>query len=413
MKKPISILVAVAALLCMWTSCTQNEETGSLQFGLEWSDDSELKSAVADYHVTAALITITGENGEVIYDKEYLPIYQFGDAYTTRSLELPLGGYLLTEFMLVDSSGVVIWATPKAGSPLAHLVNQPLPIPFFISAQQTTSLAVEVIRVRDYPPADFGYVNFHIGFVDRFCLKVFYSTRCMELWNDSIMGPDGSTAPIYQPMLTIWSEDRMLVHAPLMAGLNHYDVPVVDSWYKIIATDCQGQMVYENIFPLRELLEHRCADIFPPLLIYRDPVPGIIITPEDLTEPTIKQGVFGSISVPVDDTLYTPNGDFFPLFRDIYFFPYSVMDSIYTFAPVDCYFPPELLPMPPVAIVRTNSSGYFQVPLPVGEYLYLVKEEDRFYVDAFISSHRPGYVKVYPEEVTHLMIHIIDCSMWM
>jgi hypothetical protein len=156
-----------------------------------------------------------------------------------------------------------------------------------------------------------------------------------------------------------------------------------------------------------------------------------------LKEPTIKQGVFGSITLPVDDPLpaddteYTEDGtipsnnqsgdetvpteedDVYPVIRDIYFYPYTLIDSVRTFGPVDCYFPADFLPMKPVAIVRSNSDGYFQVPLDVGEYLYLVKEGNHYYMDAYISSHLPGFVKVYPEEVTRLLIHLIDCTMWM
>ena len=413
MKKSIIILATVAAMVSVWPSCTQTEETGEVKFGLELSDDSNLKSAVAEYNVTAALVTIISETGELIYDKEYLPIYRFGTIYTSKSLKLPMGEFQLTEFMLIDSTGEVLWATPKAGSRLAHLVRQPLPIHFIVSPDETTSLDVQVIRVKDYPPSDFGYVEFNIGFVDRFCLKVFYSSRCMEEWNDSIMGPDGSGAPVHQPMLTIWLGERMLIHEPLNAGLNRYSVPMVAEWYLITATDCHGQVIYEMKFPLKELLEHRCAENFAPLMIYRDPIPGIIITPEGLKEPTIKQGVFGSITLPVDHALQTENYDVYPVIRDIYFYPYTLMDSVRTFAPIDCYFPAEYLPMEPVAIVRSNSDGYFQVPLDEGEYLYLVKEGDRYYMDAYISSHLPGFVKVYPLEVTKLLIHVIDCSMWM
>lgn len=404
---------AVTAMMLIWPSCTQVEETGKLQFGLELSDDSTLKSVVNGYNVTAALVTIISETGELIYDKEPLPIYRFGNEYTTKSLELPMGKFQLSEFMLIDSSGIVLWATPREGSNLAHLVRHPLPISFRISPEQTTNLNIQVIRVKDHPPADFGYVNFDIGFVERFCLKVFYSSRCMEEWNDSILGSDGSGAPVFQPMLTIWSGERMLVHKPLVAGLNRYVIPMVTNWYRLTATDCHGQVIYEERLPLYELLAHRCLDNFEPLMIYRDPVPGIIITPEGLKEPTIRQGVFGSITVPVDDTLYTENGDIYPVIRDLYFYPYTVMDSVMTFAPVDCYFPQEFLPTEPVAIVRSNSDGFFQVPLPEGDYLYLVKEGDRYYMDAYVSSHLPGFVKVYPGEVTWLKIHVIDCSMWM
>jgi len=102
-----------------------------------------------------------------------------------------------------------------------------------------------------------------------------------------------------------------------------------------------------------------------------------------------------------------------PVVRDLYILPYSVLDSIYALAPINCYFPMDLSQMDPLAIVRSNSDGFFQLSLEPGEYLYLVKEGDRYYMDAYISSHRPGYVMVYPEELTKLLIHIIDCSMWM
>ena len=422
MKKSIFLIAAVTAMVLMWPSCNQIEETGELQFGLEMSDDSNLKSAEtdpsmnsaeADYNVTAALVSIISETGEVIYDKEYVDLYKFGGQYTTKSLKLPMGEFQLTEFMLIDAMGQVLWATPREGSNLAHLVRQPLPIPFIISPDETTSLDIQVIRVKDHPPSEFGYVDFYIGFVDRFCLKVFYSSRCMEEWNDSIMGPDGSGAPVHQPMLTISSEDRILIHEPLAAGLNQYGIPMVTDWYVITATDCHGQVIYEMKFPVNELLAHRCGDAFLPLVIYRDPVPGIIVTPEGLTEPTIRQGVFGSITIPVDNSLDTDIYNIYPVVRDVYFYPYSVVESIQTFAPMGCYFPADALGMDPLLIVRSNSDGYFQAPLDVGTYLYLVKDGDRYYMDSYVSSHPPGFVMVYPEEITKLLIHIVDCSMWM
>jgi len=198
MKRTIWIVASIALLVAGLSSCNQAEESGTLQFGLELSDDSALKSAVNDYHISDALVTIVSENGELIYDKEKLPIYRFGNQFTTQSLKLPVGEFQLTEFMLIDSTGIVLWATPKIGSPLAHLVRHPLPLHFAISHEETTNLDIQVIRVKDHPPGDFGYVNFDIGFVDRFCLKIFYSSRCFEEWNDSILTP-GPEHPFTNP----------------------------------------------------------------------------------------------------------------------------------------------------------------------------------------------------------------------
>ncbi len=411
MKNSVFIIITFAVMMVSWPSCTQPGENGKLQFGLELSNDSEMKSAVADRNIAEALVSITGMNGELIFEKEPLPIYKFGEQYTTRSLKLPVGEFHLTEFMLIDESGIVLWATPMEDSRLAHLVRHPLPVHFGISHEQTTNLNIQVIRVNDHPPADFGYVSFDIGFVERFCLKVLHSSRCMEEWNDSILGPDGSMAPIHQPRFTMYLGNRLVVDEPLNQGLNHFAVPMMYDWYLLSATDCHGQLFYEEKIHLKELVNHRCTPDYPPLVISHDPDSGIIITPEGLYEPTISQGVFGSILQPLDNYM-TDQPDVWPVIRDIHFYPYAIMDSIYTFAPMDCYFPLEMIHMDPVAIVRTNSDGYFQVPLEVGEYLYLVKEDDRYYINFSDSSRRPGHVMVYPKEVTELWIHLVDCSMW-
>lgn len=418
MKKSILITATLVTMVLTWPSCKQVEEEGSIQFGLELSEDSALKSTSSDQstaldqRISAALVTIKDRNGKLIFDKEYLQVFKFGEQFTTRTLKIPVGNFQLTEFMLIDSSGTVLWATPVEGSKLAHLVREPLPVPIEVSADHTTSVYLQVVSVGDHPPADFGYVNFNIGFVDRFCLQVSYSSRCLEEWPDSILGPDGGRAPVHQPRLTITTGDRVVLSEPLNQGLNRYMVPLMDRWYVITATDCRGNMVYMKKFPALELMKFRCGDQFKPLVIYRD-TPNVIVTPEGLLEPNIKQGIFGMITVPVDDSTDTERYDTRPVVRDLYILPYSVLDSIYTFAPVDCYFPMDLIRMDPLAIVRSNSDGFFQLPLKAGEYLYLVKEGDRYYMDAYVSSHRPGYVRVFPEELTELLIHVIDCSMWM
>ncbi len=291
MKNRIFLTAALIAMAIGWPSCTQEEEAGSIQFGLNLSDDAALKSAASDARVAAALVTVQSENGELTCDKEYLPVYKFGGEYTTKSLKIPVGRHRLIEFMLVDSSGTVLWATPVEGSDLAHLVRQPLPIPFSIGTKENTTLSLQVIRVKDHPPADFGYVNFNIGFVDRFCLKVFYFSRCVEEW------PEGLMAPQHQPRLTIHAGDRMLLDEPLNPGLNRYIVPVMARWYVLTATDCHGNVIYMERIPAKEMLMHRCADSFEPLVISRDQ-PDILVTPEGMSEPTIKQGVFGTVVVP-------------------------------------------------------------------------------------------------------------------
>ena len=338
----------------------------------------------------------------------------------TRSLEMPVGKYMLSEFMLVDSMGNVIWATPREGSGLAHLVNKPLPLHFGIGDGTTTSLRIQVIRVLNYSPGDFGYVEFNIGFVERMCLKVFNASRMMDCYGDSILGPDGNwTMPWHQPTLSFFANGRHLLSEPLAAGLNKYLLPVAAETreglpvsYLLVATNCMGDSINVGTYSLKELMMHRCGDQFEPLVIHPGGEPGVLITPEGMLEPDIRQGIHGFISMDYLDSYM--DSTFVPLtVFDLHIFPYHVVDSILTMAPIDCYMSPDLVPWEPLAIVRTNSHGFYQLPLDPGEYYYMVRMENGYYLDAYISSRRPGYVKVLPGELTELIIRLTDCSRWM
>jgi hypothetical protein len=413
MKKYYASIAAAALLLLIGSSCTVQEERGTLRFGIQQNGSETMKAALADGRIDAALVTIVGEDGQLLYDKERLAIYSFGEGYITTSLELPEGNFHLDEFMLIDSAGVVRWATPRSGSGLAHLVSRPLPLLFGIIPGETTRVMIEVVRTLDYQPSDFGYASFDIGFVERFCLKVSYQSNCLEEWNDSILGPDGSEAPVFMPMLSIWSRDRRVLHEPLNPGLNRYQVPLMEDLYYLEATDCRGQVVYRQRMGLDQLLEYPCRDNAPALVIRRDSVPAIPVTPEGLTQPTISQGVFGQLFLGLDDFMLIDSTGQMPLVRDIYFYPYAVMDSFRVMGPVDCHFPIQMLWAEPVAAVRSNSEGYYQIRLPEGEYLCLVEDGDQYYLDRFGNSDRPGYVRVFRDSVTIYYINLIDCSMWM
>lgn len=413
MKNRWTFMTLAALFFTGLFSCNVREETGSLQLGITDTIEETLKSAASGLRITAALVTITAEDGQPIYEKERISLYNFGDSYTSSSLELPAGNFQLAEFMLIDSAGVVRWATPRHGSELAGLVGQPLPRSFGIRPDETTTLMMEVVRIGEYQPSDFGYASFEIAFIERFCFQVYYESDCLDQWNDSILGPDGSEAPVYRPMLSIWSQDRRLLYEPLDQGFNRYQMPLMDGVFYLEATDCRGEVVYRGRAGLDQLLAYPCRDNAPALLIYRDSVPEILITPEGLTGPTIAQGVFGKLTLGLDDFMLIDTTDIMPVVRNIYFYPYAVVDSIYAMSPIDCHFPIQLIGTDPVAVVRTNSEGVYQIRLGEGEYLYLVEDGDQYYLDAYVSSHRPGHVEVFKDSVTERHIHLIDCSMWM
>jgi hypothetical protein len=415
MKKSILAFVFLAVTsVVLIQSCNQIDETGTIQFGLEeFIEDAQLKSATTDARPVEALVSIMDANGELVYDKETLPLYRFGDELITKSLKLRVGKFSLVEFMLTDSSGTVLWATPKEGSPLAHLVRQPLPKDFRVGANETTRLPVEVVRVGSHPPQDFGYVAFDIHFVKHFCLQVFFSTRCME-YNDSIytLNANGSFAPVYMPRLMVWTGNQSVLDEYMAPGLNTYTLPMSQDPYHLMAIDCRMDTIFVGKFTVMELLQHRCGPDYSPLVIH-NAQDSVYVTPEGLMEPDISQGVFGRITKPVPDTTMTEEYAFEGVVRDIYFFqPYTLLDSLAMVnSVINCIWP--WMPSDPVFISRSNSDGYFQAPLAVGTYLYMVKVQGGFFIDLYISSHEPGMVTVNENMVTGLNIHLIDCSMWM
>lgn len=414
MKKTIFPFLLLTLLsFVSWQSCNRFEETGSISFGMEdFSGEQTLKSTPG-VRPFEALVTIIDENGQTIFDKEPLPLYNFGNELVTKSLELPVGTFSLEEFMLVDTMGNVLWAAPREGSGLAGLVEDPLPIYFGVSASQTTRVRVEVVGVDGYQPSDFGYASFVVDFVNRFCLKVYYESCHPVDWNDTIINPDGSLRYYCSPRLLAWTGGHKVLDQVLYYGLNQYPLPISETGYRLAAVNCLGDTFYHRRLTLEELLLHRCRPECEPLYIHDgNPDSLVYITPEGLTEPTINQGVFGMITGPAADSTNTGEYGVKPLVRDVYFFPYYALDSILIWmGPQTCLYP-EVLPFPPLFISRSNTSGYFQAELDPGIYLYMVKEEGGFYIDLYISSRIPGRVEVYENEVTKLYIHVIDCSMW-
>jgi hypothetical protein len=417
MKNYLPILALACAGILFLSSCNQEEQYGNLKFGLDLGQQASLKSSMDDRELVGALVSIRDANGMMVVEKEYLELISFGGQYVTRSLELRAGEYFLSEFMLLGPDGEVLWATPKEGSNLAHLVDQPLPVFFGIHPDETTGLDIQVVRVDRYTPGDFGYAQFQIDFVDRFCLKVFLNAAFLDTGNDTTPGWYPPGVPVYQPRIIILAGDRLVLDRALDPGINFLNLPILDAYYHVSAYGYHQEELYSAKFGLDELLQYGCGPEYPSLYIEAGGEPGIVITPEGLKEPDILQGIFGQLTRPTLDPDETGQYDVEPVVRDIYFFHHDALDSLYTaagelVAPVDCYYPADLIWQQPAAIVRPNSEGYFQVSLEVGEYMYMVRTAWGYYVDAYISSRLPGLVVVHPEEVTELSIHLIDCSLW-
>jgi hypothetical protein len=118
------------------------------------------------------LISLSNSSGTVL-TRHPLVIHQFGSGHTTDPLELPVGNYSLTEFLIEDINGNIVMATPKKESTLGDAISSPLPIAFNVEKGNIVNLEMEVVPVDAHNPADFGYAAFSIDVFDPLPIVVF------------------------------------------------------------------------------------------------------------------------------------------------------------------------------------------------------------------------------------------------
>ncbi len=112
-------------------------------------------------NLAAVLVSIRNEAGETVADKRRLALTAFGAGYVSESVALSPGTYAVTEFIIVDDSNAARYATPIAGSEKADLVEHPLPVSFTVTAEDTATVALEVIEITSTTtPPQLGYAAF-------------------------------------------------------------------------------------------------------------------------------------------------------------------------------------------------------------------------------------------------------------
>ncbi len=168
MKTMTRSFLLILLVVFAFSSCEKNSgdtSKGTAKFSIASIDESNQTkssytsddSALVSYHV---LVSVEDTEGNPVLTDELIPVYMFGTAFISEEVEMPAGDYNLTKFMVINPAGVVIFATPLEGSPLAYLVNDPLPISFSIAGGTVTMIAPELLPVGDHTPGDFGYISF-------------------------------------------------------------------------------------------------------------------------------------------------------------------------------------------------------------------------------------------------------------
>ena len=254
MKALISILCVFLIPLTFFSisSCENRQDISSSRGKAEFSlnipegtakslSGDSLDNGILSYHV---LITVEDIEGNIVISDSLIPVYAFGPSFTSENIELQTGEYILTKFLVIDPSGTVIFAAPLEGSPLAYLVNDPLPVHFTIFAGQITRVAPEVLLVGDQTPGQFGYASFGMQIIKPLGFWTYCILDCPMCMRPTLL----TTAK-----LTIFAANGWKYTFKLEAAFNHLLIRGGSEVYYFLL-EKEGYMPQRLQFTARELL---------------------------------------------------------------------------------------------------------------------------------------------------------------
>lgn len=227
---------------------------GKLEFAFDLSSANARAKAEAE-SMRFIVITVEDMSGNKVYDRKKIELYKFGENYLSEPVEFLSGQYSLTEFLVLSDNGDVAYATPLEGSELAHLVNDPLPLFFSITQDETTKVIPEVIAIDEFSAEDFGYTTFSFDIVETvsFQLAVFIydeSTENFELTSSNVSVTASGNQLFGQELQGI--TNRVVVHD----GYEFYNVTVSKPGYQS----------YQHTFAKDSLLQYHSGAVLKVIL---------------------------------------------------------------------------------------------------------------------------------------------------
>jgi len=219
--------------------------TGKAEFSVSSADPGSKSDSIPDSTAYSyqVMVSVEDPEGNAVVTDTLIPLYVFGTGFVSENMELPAGELILTKFMVVNASGEVIYASPLAGSPLAYLVNRPLPITFSINPNRVTRVLPEVLFVGEHTPGDFGYASFGVQII-----------KPLDFWTMCVLDPSPLMPPIVitTARLTVKAPDGWHYTFNLKAEVNHIIIRGGYQLYTFIL-EKEGYMTQRLEFTAREL----------------------------------------------------------------------------------------------------------------------------------------------------------------
>lgn len=188
-KSASFVLFSILLSTCQQTQITPKGEF-EFNFSLNQLSNGRISSDITDAH--SVLVSINRIDGTNVLTREQIVLFNFNGTFITEPIALEVGTYLLTEFLVLDENGNIIFATPKVESELENFVLAPLPIEFEITQDKTKKVLLSVISTTSLSSMDFGYQTMSFSIVPTFDfnLSVFVYdevTQNFELTNAALL----------------------------------------------------------------------------------------------------------------------------------------------------------------------------------------------------------------------------------
>ncbi len=214
------ILLAAGIFYSCEKKSVDSDSIGTAEFSISIPDDlSQAKSADSNVETGISyqvMVSVEDMAGNAVFTDKLIPVYTFGTGFVSENIEIKTGEFKLTKFMVIDPSGAVVFAAPKAGSPLAYLASRPLPFNFNIYPKQVTKIMPEVLAVGDQPPSQFGYASFGVQII-----------KPLSFWTGAVIDNPMIMAPFPQfteARLTVYARDGWHYTFKMFAGLNNLTI---------------------------------------------------------------------------------------------------------------------------------------------------------------------------------------------
>jgi hypothetical protein len=198
---------------------------------------------------TTVVVTIHSDDGKILKEHYSIKLTSFGEGYLSEPVAIIKSDQqkvLLSEFLVLDQDGQVLYATPLEGSSMAHLVTDPLDIEIALVDDQIVTVTPEVISVENSSPVAFGYSEFAFTIINKIevILSAFIqNTISYELTNAEVKIEGVEDSLSITPTILSTFETMLAAKANLISVQQYpaYRITVTkdgfDTWQKVMGLE--------------------------------------------------------------------------------------------------------------------------------------------------------------------------------